>query len=522
MKVAFIRAASNLANDIFIDEHLGLGYLAATLEVNGAAESKIFEEPAYEIAGLSFETEVVKFSPDVLAFTVDYTNITRTMDLQSRLCSLVGWRKTIPVRVWGGHHASLCADEILQRDLADYVVPGNAEVSFCELVFQIAKGHRPPRGVFLPSGYQYWHRGLSERTVKLPSAPRRDTLRLLTQIKSMSNAARILTSRGCPFSCNFCTTPALRRMELIPARDYRCPEDVAQEIEELRAIWGVHTFYFNDDLFIDGSSQSKLRASKLAQILQARSMEISFHTQLRVDSLYPGEDNNLLVSLCTAGMNRVFLGIESGVDHVLYELGKRTTADQNLQAIRWYEAHGIHVTPGRILFMYNTTWKDFHTTVSFFEACKKVFYLMRRPNFRLAVFPGTDIYSTLKKYNRIKPGDDLRWVEYHFDNESIASFCYALESFFPHFIDVARPLFRLLNMEFLSNLPKSVGQSLISNIRQECEQATCAFFQANMNLEENWNLSAFQLAAEQYLEHLTHIAGSVVEKELCLTESALP
>ena len=66
MRVAFIRVASGQTNDIFIDEHLGLGYLAATLDINQVAESRIFEKPAYNIAGLSFEVEIINYSPDIL------------------------------------------------------------------------------------------------------------------------------------------------------------------------------------------------------------------------------------------------------------------------------------------------------------------------------------------------------------------------------------------------------------------------------------------------------------------------
>jgi anaerobic magnesium-protoporphyrin IX monomethyl ester cyclase len=513
-KVALIRASSNLVNDISIDEHLGLGYLAATLDVNKCGISRIFEESVYDAAHLSMDSEIEEFAPDVLAFTVDYTNVTRTRKVQAYLCSLINRNKAKPICVWGGHHASLCAREIINQHQADYVVAGNAEVSFCELVSQIATGCRPKKRLYISSNHQYWLKKHSSEqlSVKLPTRPRRDTLRVLHQNR-LTKAARIVTSRGCPFSCKFCTTPSLRRMGLLPRLEVRSPEDVVQEIMELKYELGIRSFYINDDIFIDGSKQSKIRAKCLAELMLDQGLDVTFKTQLRVDSLSPDRDTNLLLYLREAGMARVFLGVENGVNEVLEELGKKTTAAQNLYAIDWYETNGIHVTPGRILFMPNTTWNDLRVTLNLFSRCQKAFYLLRRPNFRLMIFPGTEMYNDLMKKGKIKQGNHLFQVDYLFEHFSIFSFCSALENLYPDFIAVAGLLFHLLSMQFLPNFPDKFSVRNIAEVRLACEKATQDFMLANIDLADSWSISVFNDAAAIYLERLRALVNSIRPNE---------
>ena len=506
MRVALVRAASSHTNDIFIDEHLGLGYLAAALDANTSAISRVFEEPAYSGRNRDFLGEVVDFAPDIVGFTVDYTNACRTADISAAVRGELRCAGKQPLCVWGGHHASLCASAIVESSLADYVLPGNAEASFCELVLRASEDNLPPERVFFADRHRYWDPSCIDSGLHflMPMRPRRDTLDILAQNGDL-RAARIVTSRGCPYSCSFCTTPTLRERAQLPVWQARPAEDVVQEIAEIREAYGVRTIYVNDDLYIDGSRMAKQRALKIASLLMEHGIDVKYKTQLRIDSLTPHRDDSLLLKLRESGMSRVFLGVETGIDRYLRVLGKRVQAANARAAVEWFEANGVHVTPGRILFMPETTWEDLQEAASFFASLTKAFYLLRRPHFRLMLFPGTVLYKAYLEAGRIARGEHLFSVKYSCDHSSVSAFCDALEEFYPRFIAVAADIFGALSLQYEADHDLGISEYDTAGIREASDLATVRFMRRNIELRDGWRSDAFHVFAAEFLEDLGQI-----------------
>ncbi len=128
--------------------------------------------------------------------------------------------------------------------------------------------------------------------------------------------ANIITSRGCPFTCRFC------------AREHhyqaRSVESILAEME-YHVANGRTKFIFADDLFL----VSKQRVKKLCEELIQRKWGITFLFQAHANS----GDEELYRLLKKAGARAVVFGLESFTQPVLDFLGKKTTVEQNKQAV---------------------------------------------------------------------------------------------------------------------------------------------------------------------------------------------
>ena len=120
----------------------------------------------------------------------------------------------------------------------------------------------------------------------------------------------VLSARGCPFDCKFCT---FNLNPLGQKRDYapRSVESVVREIGEIRA----NTILFNDDNFFTDIKRSE----EICDLIIARKIKKRFLAQARIEiAKYPG----LLDKMVKAGFKMLFMGIESPHDHILAQLNK--------------------------------------------------------------------------------------------------------------------------------------------------------------------------------------------------------
>lgn len=127
--------------------------------------------------------------------------------------------------------------------------------------------------------------------------------------------AAILTSRGCPFDCSWCSKPTFGR-----SFRQQSPERVLAELEELRNRYHVDYVRFCDDVF--GIDRHWLL--KLLDGMEARRLDLRFECLARVDLLRP----ELLDRLKQAGLQRVYLGVESGSQTMLDAMNRGTRLSQ--------------------------------------------------------------------------------------------------------------------------------------------------------------------------------------------------
>ena len=136
----------------------------------------------------------------------------------------------------------------------------------------------------------------------------------------------IMTSRGCPFACNYCISS---RMAGVKFRA-RSPKNVVDEVEFLYRQYGLKNIEFIDDLFM----MSHKRAKEISDEIKARGLDILWSASSRVNTI----NDRLVEYLKKSGLNALYFGVESGSQRVLDIMKKRITLEQVRECVQDHEA----------------------------------------------------------------------------------------------------------------------------------------------------------------------------------------
>lgn len=192
----------------------------------------------------------------------------------------------------------------------------------------------------------------------------------------------IITSRGCPFNCSFCSAPLLRQTNC--GMRYRSPENIRDEIRDVIDSYGIRQFRFSDDMF----TAKKKRAMDTAKLVA--DLNIAWRISCRVKPF----DEELAQELYDAGCKEMSFGIESFDNDVLNVLKKNTTAEDNAKALEICAKVGIKT---RVLFMIRTPGQSSKTVRTNIEWLERVPYdIIACTSF--VPIPGCDIWYHPERY----------------------------------------------------------------------------------------------------------------------------
>jgi radical SAM superfamily enzyme YgiQ (UPF0313 family) len=173
------------------------------------------------------------------------------------------------------------------------------------------------------------------------------------QRRGRLRCAYVLSTRGCPHACTFCS-PVEMRSRFLPYR-VRDVEAVADELAQVAGL-GANVVYFNDDNFL----REPDRVAALCEAILRRRLDLTWLADARVDDVDPA----LLPLLRRAGCSTLCLGVESGSQRVLDSLRKGITIEQTraaAAAIRqagiWLVAYVILGSPGESEDERRATWR---------------------------------------------------------------------------------------------------------------------------------------------------------------------
>lgn len=138
----------------------------------------------------------------------------------------------------------------------------------------------------------------------------------------------MVTSRGCPYRCNWCAKPVFGSRYT-----QRRPNDVAEELERLRDAVAPDHIWFADDIF----GLTKKWIHDFASAVEERRIRTPFTMQSRVNLMKP----QVVADLAESGAEEVWLGVESGSQRILDAMDKGTTIAQIREGTRTLKAHGV-------------------------------------------------------------------------------------------------------------------------------------------------------------------------------------
>jgi radical SAM superfamily enzyme YgiQ (UPF0313 family) len=294
---------------------LGLLTLGAYLQQHGASVSMVDLTFARDTAPVG--RALRSFQPHLVGVHTKTLTFVRAAEVARRT------RAWGAFAVAGGPDAASRADAYLDAGF-DAVVPGEGEVALIELARLVAAG-RDPKGVpgvivrregkIVRGGHRPFLKDLD--ALPLPAWDLVDMDRYLGEWKRRTGERRaaVLTSRGCPFDCSWCSKPTFGRTfrQQSPAR-------VVEELRALKERYGVDYVRFCDDVF--GISRPWI--DELIDLMAEARLDLQFECLARVDLLKP----DLLHRLREVGLARVYVGVESGSQKMLDLMNRGTRLAQ--------------------------------------------------------------------------------------------------------------------------------------------------------------------------------------------------
>ncbi len=308
---------------------------------------------------------------DLVGISCMTANAPRAYDLCAE------FKKRGKMVVLGGVHPTILPDEGLQ--FADCVVIGEAEGVWEKMIEDAEAGQ-------LKRTYHEPNPDLSKYVPK-------DFSKILKN--RLFNLIPIMTTRGCPYNCDFCCVTNLfgKSIRHIPI------ENVVRDIKES----GAKNFMFLDDNIIGNSKYAKELFTAL------KPLNIKWVGQASVSLLV--KDNELMQLAVDSGCKALFFGVESVSKEQLKTMRKAFNEIVELEnALKKIKKMGILIHASMVFGFDNDTKETFNETVEFLIRNK-----VSTVSFNiLTPYPGTKTYDDLKKEGRLISDD---WK--HYDHNTV-------------------------------------------------------------------------------------------------------
>ena len=191
--------------------------------------------------------------------------------------------------------------------------------------------------------------------------------------------AGLLSSRGCPAACTFCSNNVTGRRFR-----YRSPELIKEEIEHFARIAGLRAFAFFDDSFAVG----RRRVEELCAVLKAMPEKPMWTCTAHPAHLH----RDVMLMMKQAGCGGVDIGMESGDAEMLLRIGKGVTKDRVLEVLCSAKQIGLHAMLNLMFGWPGETDAELRATLDFMEAAAP-FATAFNARGVLVPYPGTEIYD---------------------------------------------------------------------------------------------------------------------------------
>jgi len=275
----------------------------------------------------------------------DFVGITGKINQGARMLSVADeLRRRGKTVLIGGPYASLSPEAV--RGHCDILVIGEMEAIADELFADLEAG--------------LWKTEYTGDKPDLDTSPL-PRFDLYPNDRALSGCVQ--TSRGCPFSCEFCDV-----IQYLGRNQRHKPiESIVAELDVLYDL-GYRAVFLADDNFTVYRKRAKAVLAALAEWNASRTDgPVAFHTQVSIDA---ARDLEILQGCAEAGLTRVFIGIETPNEESLRETGKRQNVGVDLvQQVELFLEHGISVTGGMIVGFDHDGPDIFQRQLDFAMAC---------------------------------------------------------------------------------------------------------------------------------------------------------
>lgn len=375
---------------------LGLLYLAGSLKKERGDEVVVVDAFCHNMTVEQLVDRVVRERPDVLGMNCSTHTFNATMEVMARAHELMPDLAII----LGGYHATFATREILTGyRFIDYIIKGEAERSLPRLLDHMEAGTEPVDvdGIsFIRSDGEVYERPLTLiEDLDSLDFPDRDLLGdfeygyMFQGVPlTFGRFTTISTSRGCPFSCSYCSCAAFSE------RRWR-PRGAGSVVDELEMLYrqGYRECVMVDDNF----TQSIPRVEEICHQILERGIRMRLYCEGRAGHA----QLPLLKQMKSAGFNVIYFGAESSSRNVLEYYNKRQTPERTAEAVANAKKAGMLVITSYILGAPIETREEMESTINFAQSLRPhgVQYNI------LDFLVGTPLWEEMKRNGTVKEGD---------------------------------------------------------------------------------------------------------------------
>jgi radical SAM superfamily enzyme YgiQ (UPF0313 family) len=346
--------------------------------------------------------ELERLKPDVVGLSA----MTYEAGCMHDLAKLIKARLPGVTVVCGGPHPSVAAQDVLADAAVDYVVRGEGEFTFRDLLDGIEEGRTEWDGC---AGISWRRNGEIVHEPDRPPPADLDALPfpawdLIDHAKyhrvprggviyAHKEFATMFSSRACPWRCTYCHNSYGKTF-----RD-RTAEHVLKEIELLVTQYGVKEIVFMDDIFNFKPARAKAIAKGIIE--RGYKLALTFPNGFRGDIL----DEELVDLLKQAGMYRCMVAVESAVPRLQKVMKKHLKIDKVERIVDYIAKRGVMVHGAFMLGFPTETEQEMQATIDW--AAKSSFHTAAF--FRVIPFKGTELFHQVEQAGYPLPTD---WSAY--------------------------------------------------------------------------------------------------------------
>jgi anaerobic magnesium-protoporphyrin IX monomethyl ester cyclase len=386
---------------------MGLGYLASIAERSGIQvkildclihgwEHEEYVNTDLVRVGLSdkdIQDRIIQFKPDMVGINCQFS---RQYKIYHQMFSLIKRIDPRIIVVAGGPHATVCPEEVLSDENCDYVLLGEAEESFQELIIALQKD----TDIATIDGLGWKAEGTLTINPKLRFNKDLDTIpfpayHLMELDKyfglDASHGDRhkkrfcpIITSRGCPAKCTFCSA----RQVWGNKYRIRSVENVLQEMKLLKDQYGVEEIMFEDDNVTADAKRAKLLFSRMIE----EGLDFAWDTPNGVGVW--SMDEEMIDLMKKSGCVRLHFPVESGSEYVLKSVIRKPLDLKKVKRlVKYCQKINLHHSMFLVIGMPGEKLSDMWQTFKFAAECGCF-----APHISIATpYPGTQLYETCLK-----------------------------------------------------------------------------------------------------------------------------
>lgn len=365
---------------------LGFVYIAGSLREAGH-EVEVMDAMGLSLSMEQIKEKVADFKPDIVGTTA-YTS---SIDSALEVLKAVKEVETSIITVIGGVHAHFMYRDVLANNpQVDFVVRGEGEVTLPELVKAIeadsdlrkvdgvifmrdGKLMKNPDRLFIPD--------LDSLT---PAWDLLDWTKYTLFVSPGSRVGAIDSSRGCPFTCTFCSQCRFWKETYRERR----PENFVNDIEYLRRTYGVDTFLLTDEY----ATRNRDRWEEILDLLIERDLGVHLLFETRVSDII--RDADIMWKYKEAGAWHIYVGVEATRQQTLNHFRKDIRCEESYQAIKLINDEGMISECSFILGMPDETSEKIKETVKLALHYNADFahFLMVAP------WPYAELYKEVESY----------------------------------------------------------------------------------------------------------------------------